>query len=663
VYRNAGDLTFRDETAAWGLLRPSYSYGAAYGDLDNDGRLDLVVNNIDAPAFVYHNVGVAGDTAHYLQVRLDGAAPNRRGLGATVRVVAGAQQQYVYHSPYRGYLSTMDDRAHFGLGHATRVDTLEVGWPDGRRQILTDLAADRVLTVRQADATEPPAPAPAPAPDARRFQPLAAGRGLRYVHQEKAFVDYSAQPLLPYLLSRQGPPLAVGDVTGDGLADVFIGGSAGFPGTLFVQRADGRFAEANAGQPWLADQAYEDWGALLFDATGDGQLDLYVASGGYHFSSVSALLQDRLYVNQGGGRFVRDSAALPRMLTSTAAVRAGDFTGDGRPDLFVGGRLVPRNYPYPTRSYLLRNDGGRFTDVTETWAPDLIQPGGMMTDAVWLDFTGDGRLDLVTAGEWMPLQFFVNDGARLRNVTAATGLGPMRGWWFSLATGDFNHDGRPDLVAGNLGLNSPFRTSPTSRFGVYAADFTGNQTTDVVLTQERDGTDYPVFGLAKLGPAIYTLDLRFPTYAAFAEAAIPQIFTPAQLQQAVHYQVDTFASMALTNTGDGTFTATPLPPLAQISPIRQLLAHDVDGDGHLDLLAAGNLYHTEPNTPRADAGNGLWLRGDAQGAFTPVPPLVSAFLAPREVTALALLPTPTGTAVLVANNGDSLQVYAIADGR
>jgi len=659
VFRNEGDLTFSDQTRAWGLERPSFSYGAAYADLDNDGRLDLVVSNIDAPAFVYHNVRPPGDSSHFLQVVLDGEAPNRRGLGTTLMLSAGGRRQYLYHSPYRGYQSTVDGRAHFGLGDAARVDSLVVVWPDGRRQVLTDLGADRVVVARQGAAAEPRAPDPAPPARHRMFQPMEAARGLRYAHQQPDLVDYTVQPLLPRMLSRQGPPLAVGDATGDGLEDVFIGGSAGLPGTLFVQRADGSFAESAQPQPWMADKDYEDSGALFFDADGNGLLDLYVASGGYQLSSVSKWLQDRLYLNQGGGRFVRDTAALPSMPTSTARVAAGDFTGDGRPDLFVGGRLVPRNYPYPTRSYLLRNDGGRFTDVTEAMAAELVQPGGMITDAVWVDFTGDGRLDLVTAGEWMPLQFYANEGERLRNVSGSVGLPTMRGWWFSLEPGDFDGDGHPDLVAGNLGLNSAFRTSPTSRFGVYANDFSGNGTTDIILTQELGGTEYPVFGLAKLAPAIYQLGLQFLTHESFAEAAVGQMFSPAQLRQAVHYQVDTFASVYLRNNGNGTFTSVPLPNLAQISPIRRAVAHDVDGDGNLDLIAAGNLYDTEPNTPRADAGNGLWLRGDGHGAFTPVPPGRSGFLAPLEVTDLALITTPTGTVILVANNGDSLQAYAI----
>jgi len=372
---------------------------------------------------------------------------------------------------------------------------------------------------------------------------------------------------------------------------------------------------------------------------------------------VSRLLQDRLYMNQGGGRFVRDSQALPAMPTCTASVEAGDFTGDGRPDLFVGGRLTPRNYPYPTRSYLLRNDGGHFTDVTAPAAPNLSQPTGMITAAVWIDFDGDKRLDLVTAGEWMPLQFYHNDGKKLAPVSA--GLPPTRGWWMSLAAADVNHDGHPDLIAGNLGLNFAYTTSRESTFGVYAGDFTGNNRTDIVLTQEIGGTEYPVFGRAKLGPTIYPAALRFPSYAAFATASVAELFGAAQLGRALHYQADTFASLYLQNNGDGTFTSVPLPTLAQISPIRGIVVHDVDGDGNLDLIVAGNLYQTEPNTPPADAGNGLWLKGDGRGQFTPVVAIESGFLTPRNVAGLALVQTPAGSAVLVANTGDSVQTFVI----
>ena len=663
VFRNTGDLTFVDKSKDWGIDRHAFSYGAAYADLDNDGRLDLVVNAIDGPALVYHNVAPRGDTHHFLRVKLEGSPPNRRGVGATLKLTAGGVTQEIYETPYRGYMSSVDDRPHFGLGPAQRVDTLRVVWPDGRSQRLTNIPADQEIVVRQSAATDSGRIADAPPPN-RPFEATSTPPGIVYAQKASTAIDYTVQPLLPYMLSRHGPPLAVGDVNGDGLDDVYIGGGNGVPGRLFLQRKDGSFVESKEGQPWEADKAYEDWGAVFFDANGDGLPDLYVTSGGYALPPESALLQDRLYINLGGGRFKRDSSALPPMLTSKGVVRVGDFNGDGRPDLFVAGRLTPRGYPLPTRSYILRNDGGHFTDVTRDVAPELARPVGMITDAAWVDYDGDGRLDLVTVGEWMPIQFYHNDGKQLRDATAAAHLPALRGWWYSLAVGDFDGDGRPDLVAGNLGLNYSYTTSAASPFGVYAADFTGrggggfNRSTDIVFTQTIDGTEFPYYGLVPLGKSLYQLGIRFPTYGAFADASMPQAFG-ATLQSALHYQADTFASMVLHNDGGGRFSATPLPTLAQIAPIKAIVAHDVDDDGRLDLLVAGNLYDAEPNTARADAGNGLWLRGDGKGHFTPVTTRESGLFAPLNVSGLALLTTPAGKSLLVANTGDSLRTFAI----
>ncbi|MGH7575076.1 MAG: VCBS repeat-containing protein [Longimicrobiales bacterium] len=698
IFRNNGDLTFTRKTEEWGLQQLAFSYGAAYADLNNDGRLDLVINNIDAPAFIFENVRPDRDASHYLQVRLEGDRPNRQGIGANLVLTAGGKKQYIDHSPYRGYLSTMDGRVHFGLGSAVRVDSLEVTWPDGRYQVVTNVPAGRMVTVHQSDATYRGTPRQLQAPRTaaaaqgglaaaqeslrpagghgeaghpaitrgpgrgRVFRTLPPARTLSYTHQQNNYpVDYGVQPLLPHQLSRHGPPLAVADVTGDGLDDVFIGGAAGLPGTLFVQQADGGFIESTHGQPWAADSDHEDWGAVFFDANGDALADLYVTSGGYHHAPTSRLLQDRLYINQGDGRFTRAADALPEMLTSTASVSAGDFTGDGRPDLFVGGRVTPRNYPYPTRSYLLRNDGGRFTDVTAAVAPELIEPGGMITEAVWTDFTGDGQLDLVTVGTWMPVQFYANDDGRLRDVTEATRLPPMRGWWYSLAAGDVDNDGDVDLFAGNLGLNHSYTTSADSRFGIYAADFTGNRSTEIILTQEIEGTEYPFYGLALLGKEIDILGTLFPTFESFADASVEQIFGDV-LSGALHYQVDTFATLWLRNNGDATFTSLELPAMAQVAPIRSIIVHDTDGDGNLDVIVAGNLYDTEPNTPRADAGKGLWLRGDGRGGFTPVAPSESGLHAPFDARGLAAINTPAGPAVLVANNGGPLQVFAMTRG-
>ena len=656
VFRNNGDLTFSDKSKAWGMTQPSFSYGAAYADLDNDGRLDLVVNNIDAPAFIYKNILPRDESRHFLRVRLDGEPPNRRGIGATVTIFAGGQKQSIYQTPYRGFMSSVDERPHFGLGRDSIVDSLDVTWPDGRYQRLTHVPANREVVVRQAEATGRRPATPQTHPTFTLADPA---HSIAFKQTFDNLIDYSVQPLLPYMLSRRGPAIAVADVNGDGLDDVFIGGRAGVPGKLFLQQKDGSFKEAASGEPWEADKGYEDWAAVFFDANGDGLPDLYVASGGYELTPESPLLQDRLYINQGGGRFKRDPNALPPMLASKGVVRVGDFNGDGKPDLFVGGRLTPRSYPSPTRSYILRNDGGHFTDITEEVAPELVHPGGMITDAAWVDFDGDHRLDLVTVGEWMPIQFFHNDGRRFTNVTARTGLPSMRGWWFSLAVGDVDHDGRPDLIAGNLGLNYTYTTSKDSLFGVYATDVTGARRTDVILTKVMNGTEYPMAGYSPLGREIYTLGLAFPTYGSFADASIKQLFTPAQLQQALHYQADTFASVYLHNDGNGKFTAAALPNATQIAPIKGILVQDVDGDGNLDLVVAGNLYDAEPNTPRADAGNGLWLRGDGKGHFTPVSPRESGFLAPLNVSGLALIKTPTGNSIIVANTGDSLQTFMI----
>jgi len=655
LFRNNGDLTFSDVSEAWGMTEPSFSYGAAYVDLNNDGKLDLVVNNIDAPASIYENAQ-RDSAAHYLTVVLEGDGANRRGIGASLTLTAAGGRQYLYHSPYRGFMSTMDDREHFGLGAATRVDSLIVSWPDGRAQTLTGLPADQIVTVKQADATSTTPRLPASGSRLLAFQPAPAPL---YKQPLPSSPDYAVQALLPYEPSRQGPAIAVADVNGDGLDDVFVGGTADVGGKLFLQKRDGSFIEMTQGEPWAADRSYEDWGAVFFDANGDGRPDLYVASCAYRHTPLSRLLQDRLYINKGAGRFVRDSAALPEMLTCTASVAAGDFDGDGKPDLFVGGRLTPRNYPAPARSYLLKNEGGRFTDVTGEVAPELAQPFGMVTAAVWIDFDGDGRLDLVVAGEWMPIQFFHNDGGRLRNVTASTHTGAMRGWWRSLLVGDFNHDGRPDLVAGNMGLNFFYHASPENPFGIYAADFTGNRNTDIVLTQQMGGEEYPFFGRAFLGPTVYPVALRVSSYATFAAATVDKLFARDVLKRALHYQADTFASLYLQNNGDGTFTASPLPNFAQLSPIRGMVARDVDGDGNLDLIVAGNVTEMEPNTTPPDAGNGLWLRGDGHGHFTPVTPFESGFLAPRGVSGLAALKTPAGSAVLVANTGDSLQAFTL----
>ncbi len=659
IYANDGEIGFIDKSREWGFEDEGYSYGAAYADLNNNGRLDLIINNIDAPASVYENRGLDDEPHHYLQIELAGESPNTNGIGSEVILTASGNKQYQYQSPYRGYASTVDNRLHFGLGSTSVVDSLEIFWPNGRYQLLTGLETNQTITLEQKNAEEFREKLPEKIHVNQIFQAAGSNQKVDWNHQiDNSFVDFSIQQQIPYKHSQLGPVLASGDVTGNGLDDLFLGGEAGIPGTLMLQQNDGRFIESSHNEVWQADARYKDTGALFFDANGNGLLDLYVASGGYEVSSGSPLHQDRLYLNQGDGNFERNENALPRIQASTRAIAAGDFTGNGQPDLFVGGRLVPFNYPMPPHSFLLRNDGGTFTDITDQAAPELLE-SGMITDALWVDFNGSGRLDLVTTGVWQPVQFFENDGEQLLNVTDETGLPPMRGWWYSLAAGDFTDNGHVDFIAGNLGLNHTFTTSEEEPFGVYAADFNNDGRTNIFFTKKIDGKDYPFFGLAKYGLQHTHFMRRFQSFGAFASVDMEELFGADMLQRALKYRADTFASVFIQNNGDGTFTSFELPDKAQISPVQSIITHDVDGDGNLDIILAGNIFEKDPEIPRADAGNGLWLKGDGNGNFTPVSPFESGFLAPGDAKILKLVNSPEGYQVFIGNNSDSLQLYSI----
>ena len=660
LFLNERDGTFADVSEAWGMNEPGFSYGAAYADLDNDGRLDLVINNINAPASVYRNTSPRNERGpYYLSLQLEGEAPNTDGIGATLWVWAGGHRQMLEQYPARGFMSSVDPRLHVGLGNAGTVDSLRIDWPDGRSQILRNVQADQMLTLRQAEATTAPPYRPVPREPKQFFEPLSGDESLSHTDSPSQTIDYSVQPLLPYMVSRQGPPLAAGDVNGDGRDDLFIGGDAGSAGTLYLQGDDGRFRESDQSQPWQADSNQADWGASFVDVNSDGQLDLYVASGSYHSSPVSLLLQDRIYINYGNGRFLKNTDVLPEMLTSTAAIAPGDFNGDGRTDLFVGGRLNPRNWPAPTRSWLLRNDGDRFTDVTAQVMPELVDPGGMITGAIWADVTGDGNDELVTAGQWQPIKVYQVGQNRFTDISESLELPSLRGWWEALAAADLNGDGRQDIIAGNLGLNHTYTTSPGSPFGVVAADLTGNRTTDIILTKQVDGTETPLYGLAKLGREIYTVGIAFDSFESFSQASVGQVVGSETLEDAIRYRADTFASVVLLSQPDGTFEVNQLPPLAQISPIEDMVLADIDRDGHTDLIIGGNRYESEATAPRADAGNGLWLKGDGQGNLTPVPPMQSGLVAPGDVRELKLIDTPDGQRLIISNNNDSTQVFRV----
>ncbi|HSB90954.1 MAG TPA: VCBS repeat-containing protein, partial [Anaerolineales bacterium] len=653
AFRNTGDLTFSKESAAWGVNTPSFSNGAAYGDLDGDGALDLVVNNIDQDAFVYRNNARALNQNRYLQVRLEGDGPNRFGVGARVTLRSGPHLFVRELEPSRGFQSSVDYVLTFGIGEADTVDSVTVEWPDGRVGTLRAVAANQRLTVRESEAHAAlPAPTshPLPTPHTPLFTDVTDQVALPFVHHENAFVDFDRDPLIPRMLSTQGPFMAVADVNGDGLDDAFIGGAKDQPGQLLIQQRSGTFG--GDARPFERDRVSEDLGVVFFDADGDGDRDLYVVSGGNEFSDMAPALQDRLYLNDGRGHFRKADGHLPPMNISGARAAAADFDGDGDLDLFVGGRVVPWRYGIDPPSVLLRNDGhGRFTDVTARAAPELSRIG-MVTDAVWTDVDGDGRVDLAVVGEWMPIAVFHNAGGGKLVRLHPPGLERSNGWWNRIVVADFTGDGRPDFVVGNLGLNTRLRASATEPATMIVQDFDGNGFVEQVVSTYTNGVSHPLALRDDLLQAVPFLKTRFPTYADYARATTADLFSPQQLAGAVQKQAYTFATALVRNNGAGSFTLVPLPRAAQLAPVYGILAADCDGDGHLDLLLAGNFDGVKPEIGRMSASYGVFLRGDGRGGFTPLEAAASGFVVPGQARDIQRIRTRHGELYVVTRNND-----------
>ena len=650
IYRNESGIAFADKTRDWGVGEAAFSNGAAYADLDDDGDLDLVVNNINTEAFVYRNDADRLAAGHYLKVRLEGPEGNRFGVGAAVEATGEGRRFYREMNPVRGYLSSVEPVLFFGLGELEQVD-LEVIWPDGARQRMQGVPANQTVTLHRRDADSE-------APDEREtlqvppfFVEAPDVRGLQFVHEENPFVDFEREPFLPHMLSRQGPALAAGDADGDGLEDVFVGGARGQSGALFLQRPDGSFRRG-AGAAFEAHSGYEDTDALFMDADGDGDQDLYVVSGGSFEAEDMSAYQDRLYVNVGAGVFAHDPQALPALHSSGGAAAAHDFDMDGDLDLFVGGRVLPGRYPLAPQSYLLENTGGMFVDVT----PEVLRAPGMVTDALWMDMDGDMRAELVLAGEWMPIRAFRYAGEWAEIPAAASGFVDTAGWWNTLRAHDLDGDGDVDLVAGNRGLNAQMQAGPGKPAAVYSADFGADGRSEFVMGYYFGEQRHPVPWRDELLEEIPLLARQFPDYASYARATLDDVFS--EVEPVVRLEASRFASSVFENTGEGRFRMRELPVEAQFAPVHAILFEDADGDGQTDILLAGNAFEARVQWGRYNGGRGLLLLNRGGMTWESVSASRSGFLTPGVVRGMVRVVTAGGPLMVVAQNDAALKAFA-----
>ncbi len=656
AFKNKGDFTFEKTTKNWGLAYESFSNGMAYGDLDNDGDLDLVINNLDQKLSLYQN----NSNDHFLRIKLNGPDKNPMGIGTRITLESSetGHLQTEYLSPTKGFQSSVEPIIHFGLRPPYNEQRLIVTWPDGKQEIQTITTFDRLIKVDYENAVSPKN---SPTQKIGKFVHEASSLNLNFEHEEDNYNDYRYEPLLPHKYSTIGPGMAVADINGDGLDDFYVGNAKNSEAKLFRQTEKGTFDEIKG--PWQKDGRFEDTGALFFDADADGDQDLYIVSGGNHKGLSNDLLQDRLYMNDAGDFVV--SQALPSMPISGKTVRACDYDKDGDQDLFIGGRLQPGLYPQPPQSYLLRNDGGKgahlkFSDATQEVSKKLSKTG-MVTDAIWVDVDGDSWKDLVVVGEWMPITLFRNQQGKLVEETEKWSLDQNVGWWYGLKAMDVDNDGDMDLVAGNLGLNYKYKATPEKPFEIFLNDFDKNGSQDIVLGVHKEGRLLPLRGRECSSQQIPAIRVKYETYREFAAANLADIYGAGMLDNSTHYKATTFAHYWLENSGKGNFKWHVLPNQSQFFPINTIQLFDYDGDDYTDLLVFGGLYDAEVETPRADAGLGLVLKNKAGKGFETIPPSISGLMVRGDVRDVKPISINKQKGYILAKNNDSLEVVLIKD--
>jgi len=655
LFRNNRDFTFSDVSEIWDAGPPSYSSGGVYVDLDNDGYLDLVVSNLEDPVFIMKNIGKENRGNNFIRFDLkDPSGKTCYGAQILLHDLNGTfQMQHFY--PTRGFLSSVEPIIHFGIGKNTSVDRVEVIWPDGTVQILQNPEINKVNKIQKE---------PSKTKYTKRINPeiyfedISGKLGAEAVHIENPYIDFKREPLLIRKLSEEGPASAVGDVNGDGLDDFYLGGSVGEPGKLFIQQQNGSFSLVNQAV-FNGDQKSEDVASVFFDFNGNGYLDLYVVSGGNEYPAYAPEYVDRLYINDGKGNFTKTQGVVPTIPSSGGCVTVSDINGDGKPDLFVGGRVVPGSYPKAPVSMLLVNEGGKLVNKAADYSSELMSLG-MITDAQFADLDKDGIDELIVCGEWLPVTVFKKDDkGGFTNITKDLGLHGITGWWYSLQIGDLNGDGYPEIIAGNLGLNNPLRPKKDYPVKVYAADFDDNGSMDAIVTYHDGEKDTPYLGRDKLLDQMIVLKKKYLRYESYAKSGINEILGPDMLKKAKILEANSFVHQIFVNNGGNSFSNQPMLQYTQISPIRSTIVYDINGNGHLDLLIGGNEFGTDIEIGPFDASVGAVLLGDSQLNFSVMRPGESGFFIPGNVRKIHPLKSKNETLFLVTRNDDSCSLFRL----